>query len=404
MKVFYEITWREFQDNHKQKVCEEISKRGEEYLLGVDEEEFVNYLTEKFHLEPLKILVETKHVFEPRKNKKHVENNYFGNTFEIEVWNCIVSYHFEGSGELFNVQPNQYYLTTYEISLNGKNNTLSFSFDIHKQDVNEFNNAHDFAFNCITKNMSGINAEITDWDMNKDIRKILSKEKEKAQSKNSFFAAINVNVNKDTTSVFTVPTIRKKDIPYVPVAPKKEFTADPSMSKKMYDDLLKVTYNFGKGLEKKTSTYRGKQEEDLRDLFVTILETRYEGITATGETFNKDGKTDILLKHSADGSNLFVGECKIWKGPVGYNNAINQIFDRYLSWRDSKVAIILFVPNNNFTNVLEAVKITTQAHQYYVRNNGQRGESSFSYVFHLPTDIDKHIYLEVMAFHFDKLK
>jgi hypothetical protein len=59
------------------------------------------------------------------------------------------------------------------------------------------------------------------------------------------------------------------------------------------------------------STYKNKGEEELRDHILLLLEPNFEG-SATGETFNKSGKTDILLRY--DGKNVFIGECKFWKG------------------------------------------------------------------------------------------
>ena len=116
------------------------------------------------------------------------------------------------------------------------------------------------------------------------------------------------------------------------------------------------------------------------------------------------GKTDILLKYSEDGSNLFVGECKFWRGASEYHKAIDQLFERYLTWRDSKVAVILFVKNKEFTAVIDTIKTETEKHKYFKSFTGNRGESSFSYKFSLPQDKDKIVYLEVMSFHFDKSK
>lgn len=64
--------------------------------------------------------------------------------------------------------------------------------------------------------------------------------------------------------------------------------------------------------------------------------------SATGETFNKKGKTDILLRHA--GNNAFVGECKFWKGEKSFLSTIDQLLG-YLTWRDSKTAVIMFVKN-----------------------------------------------------------
>lgn len=111
------------------------------------------------------------------------------------------------------------------------------------------------------------------------------------------------------------------------------------------------------------------------------LELRYEGVTATGETFNNLGKTDVCLRYAPDGSNLFIAECKFWSGHSDFLTTIKQLLG-YLTWRDSKVAVMMFVQPN------------------YLRNAGQHGESSFSFVFCLPQDRGKEIRLEAMAFHF----
>jgi hypothetical protein len=170
----------------------------------------------------------------------------------------------------------------------------------------------------------------------------------------------------------------------------------------MYKDILKVVYDAGKSMEKKPALYIDKDEEGLRDQFLFILETRYEGITATGETFNKNGKTDIILKYSADNTNLFVGECKFWKGSSEFHQAINQLFDRYLTWRDSKVALMFFVQNKDFTKVLETVKEEAKKHSYFKQVLNFNGESTFSYVYRLPNDEDKDVFLEIILFHFDQ--
>ena len=69
---------------------------------------------------------------------------------------------------------------------------------------------------------------------------------------------------------------------------------------------------------------------------------------------------------------------------------------------DSKVAVMLFVENKDFTNVLKTIKEETPNHDYFVKYKGDRGESSFSYDFHLKQDKDKIAQVEIMAFHFDK--
>ena len=47
-------------------------------------------------------------------------------------------------------------------------------------------------------------------------------------------------------------------------------------------------------------------------------------------------------------------------------------------------------------------KKETPNHPYYVKSVGTRGETSFSYHFNLPQDNQKTVFLEIIAFHYDK--
>jgi hypothetical protein len=91
--------------------------------------------------------------------------------------------------------------------------------------------------------------------------------------------------------------------------------------------------------ERLPSTYAGKDEESLRDHLILQLEPRFE-YSSTGETFNKSGKTDILVRHQK--SNIFVAECKFWGGAKKHFETIDQMLS-YLTWRDSKTAIVYFM-------------------------------------------------------------
>lgn len=62
----------------------------------------------------------------------------------------------------------------------------------------------------------------------------------------------------------------------------------------------------------------------------------------------------------------------------------------------------MFVPNKDFSAVLDTIKESVKEHPYFFRENGQRGESSFSYIFNFPDDSQKLVYTEIMAFAFTK--
>ena len=124
------------------------------------------------------------------------------------------------------------------------------------------------------------------------------------------------------------------------------------------------------------------------------LNGNYEG-QATGETFNYQGKTDILIR-SGD-RNIFVGECKFWNGPAKLTETIDQLLG-YVSWRDSKAAILLFNRNKDFSKVLAAVPETVKTHPNFQKSEGKRGETGFRYSFRHKDDAAKNLHVTVMAF------
>jgi len=171
------------------------------------------------------------------------------------------------------------------------------------------------------------------------------------------------------------------------------------MADEMYEDVLKVLYEAGRAMERKPSLYSGKDEEGLRDQFLLFLETRYQATTGTSETFNKSGRTDILLKYE-DGSNLFVAECKWWTGEADFHAAIKQLFDRYLTWRDSKAALLIFVSNKAFSRILAKVRAEVENDDYFVRHIADRGETSLAFEFHLPRDDERIVKMAILVFAF----
>ncbi len=403
MQPFTRISWLDFPKIYSQNIIQEITSKGKEYILKVDENEFIDYLVEKYRLEPLKILYETENISTPVKSQVR-RNNRFGEQYLVESLTFRITYNFEGSADLFSIRPNPYTYASYDIDVNDRNNTVSFSLTIYRQDPEEFKKEKSECYSNAFANLENINVNINQFNLNHEanIKSLFLQEKNKYKAENDFFASINVKVNEGTKSIFTAPTIQKKIITQPKVQKNKEFSSEPTMSKEMYNDVLKVIYDSGKSMEKKPALYIGKDEEGLRDQFLFVLETRYEGTTATGETFNRGGKADIILKFSDDGSNLFIAECKFWHGSSEFLKAISQLFDRYLTWRDSKVAIIMFSKNKDFSSVLKTIKDDISSHEYFTKYIGDKGESSFTYEFRLPQDKEKKVEVEIMAFHFDK--
>src|SRR4029077_4013519 len=111
--------------------------------------------------------------------------------------------------------------------------------------------------------------------------------------------------------------------------------------------------------------------------------------------FNAAGKTDILIREQD--RNIFIAECKFWRGPKSITDAIEQLLS-YLTWRDTKAALIVFNRNRDFSNVLKAMKETIEANPHKKRGPVIESETRFRYVFGNPTDAAREITLTVLAF------
>ena len=81
---------------------------------------------------------------------------------------------------------------------------------------------------------------------------------------------------------------------------------------------------------------------------------------------------------------------------------LSILFDRYLTWRDTKTALIIFVKQDDITDVIKKINETCKTHEYFIKYDKSQDENSFSYIFHLPGDLNRLIFLEVLVFHFNK--
>jgi hypothetical protein len=183
--------------------------------------------------------------------------------------------------------------------------------------------------------------------------------------------------------------------PLDPVFEKEKIS---EISEKAYDQILNEIQVFGKNLEKLTSLHSKFDEEGFRDFFLPHLNSISKSHSATGETFNKKGKTDILIQ-DVDGNNAFIAECKIWHGEKELHNAVDQLIDRYVSWRDEHIALIIFnKENDNFTQLIASARQAIENHELFVKKVNDSSDSSTRYIFKNREDEKKHIQLELIIF------
>lgn len=189
-------------------------------------------------------------------------------------------------------------------------------------------------------------------------RAAIDRRREQVEAANDIMDELGVDRDTETPTGYVKPE-KKRDIDITT-------TTDDGMSNEVMPDttfrnILGIVDEFGVSLERSAPTVRSLGEESLRDLFLNAINTHYGGL-ATGETFNHNGKTDIYLRHNNE--NLFIAECKFWKGPQGYRDTVDQLLGN-LTVRDTHAAAIIFSRRQNFAAVQDKIQQTITDHDNY---------------------------------------
>lgn len=219
-----------------------------------------------------------------------------------------------------------------------------------------------------------------------------------AQSQRADALGIPVKRRDGAPQTYAIPTVRKKAAPSLPPASSAKFEPEPTWGMEQYEQALKIMQDMALVMERSPDAFKSMDEEALRQHFLVQLNGQFEG-KATGETFNMSGKTDILLREG--NRNVFIAECKFWKGPKAFGEAVDQLLG-YATWRDGKTAILVFNRGTDTTTVLSGIDATVKAHVSFKRLVEWKHESGFRYVLRSKDDVNRELTLTVLVFQVPK--
>lgn len=165
------------------------------------------------------------------------------------------------------------------------------------------------------------------------------------------------------------------------------------------DAVLSTVLSFTRALERLPGT-AGRlldeyEEQAIRDLLLFLLNGNWQGL-ATGETFVGKGKSDILLRWRD--RDAFIAELKIWDGPAEFGRAIDQLLHRYTVWRDTRVALIIFIRGRqDVTSIIDKAVGTVLEHEAYVAGGqGAAGEGLQEFSMRAQTDGSRIVRLALL--------
>jgi hypothetical protein len=209
---------------------------------------------------------------------------------------------------------------------------------------------------------------------------------------------IPVRRREGAPNTYAIPTVRKQATPTLPPVTPVEFKPEPVWAMEHYEQALGIMQNMALVMERSPEAFKSMDEEALRTHFLMQLNGQFEG-NATAETFNMSGKTDILLREGD--RNAFIAECKFWKGPKAFTDAIDQLLG-YATWRDGKTVILVFNRGTDTSTVLLGIDTTVKAHGNFKRTVTWSHDSGFRYILRSTNDAKRELILTVLAFHVPK--
>lgn len=389
-----------------QNIIGKIQSEKDEYLANINQDEYLKHIQTEFEI-TTPTLLEEQIYCETNQKKIEVRDHFDRGMIFIDGIEITVFIPFEGDKILLLCRANTWCTSAPTGSI--QDNKILIKFQMPFQNAETFN--LESQLSPIIKAIKD-NIAFTDKDLNTFNSNI------KTVAQNAINAKVS-NYNKFNNLVKNIPYPIKRDdnvpmtfeIPQVVRKPKiskpeanvSKSEPEPTLSNEEYDHIIKICSDMSLVIERNPKVFTDIDEESLRTHFLVQLNGHYQG-QATGETFNSIGKTDILIRN--DNQNVFIAECKFWKGEQVYKDTIDQLLG-YVTYRDTKTSILVFVRNKDFTGVLDKIQEITPTHQKFIRQDKSYRppvESAYRYAFKNKNDENKEFLLTVIAFHLPDIK
>ena len=377
MKLFNRISIFDFISIKNKDVKNEIERLTNEEICSSTLEDLEEYFYDRFKIDLIEIERDINYILYDAQETKMKQYNHWYRSggygeqqyYIVDAYKIVYKIPFEGDSDLLYITPSTYTLTSYEVDnviapTDEKEGQIIFSQTYERSVIDskenmiefitkEFNSKLSAYFNAI----DNVNSDITNKynsSLKGEVRKHLEIRLQKAENYLSLREKLNIplelNQNAPNTRPIRLKKVKKNKA--MPLPKLKTASVEYSISDDDYNNIKSIINLSCISMEKTARTFCKLQEEELRDVILASLNTHYLG-TATGETFNKRGKTDIHIPF--ENKSAYIGECKIWTGKGAFSKAITQLFS-YMRWRDTKTSLIFFnKKNKDFPNILKTI-------------------------------------------------
>lgn len=207
-------------------------------------------------------------------------------------------------------------------------------------------------------------------DLPQRVRGFVSERRDQLKKQGQLLEALAIPLRRTSSQVTPLPMPKRV---LKPLPPPRAVEQEYTIGLEDYEYILNIIRHQSRSFEQTPAAYRKLEEEELRDVVLSSLNTHLEG-DASGERFRRKGKTDICVEYNNRAA--FVAECKIWGGPKAASAAVDQLLG-YLTWRDCRAATLLFNKTvKEFKALQDGFVALLAGHALFVKHlsSGQHGE------------------------------
>jgi hypothetical protein len=380
-------------DAQRKHLREKIENLEPQYVCTVNEEELVDALADEHRIH-VPLLDLNNRTIEPHEERRRERGDF--DFFEYTVNIYTVRIPFDGEAVVFDFRPNHIDLNPPRATVHGQE--VIIVVEQRRPDPTALRNEIEITTRKIKQHLTWLremvdplNAQLLDV-----AREAVKRRKDKVARDTDVLAAVGIPLHRRDILPSTV-SVPIRRIPIVLPKPPSHLpaqSAEPALTEGTYQKIIKTMADMALVIERNPSAFEHLNEEQIRFHFLVPLNALYEG-NATAETFSYEGKTDIQIRHQ--GRPIFTAECKFWAGPKGLRGTIDQLLS-YVTWRDSKTAVLLFNRQKEFSKVLAQIEPTLRKHPNFCQFESVTNETQFRFILSHPNDKTRQIMVTILAF------
>jgi hypothetical protein len=372
---------------------QDIHSRSDSYLISVNVNDYATYLVEKFGLQ--EIIVDEDKDITIKKNRKMIEHEDFGQRIRSEhlyVEICLPVEPNKDIPQILDLTPSTYSLRQPEMWY--RDGCIFTGVSANEVEVKR-------ALNDLKDEVARRNKDIKSQNqqLRENILLWIENRKKQIENEDALLDQISQKVSvtlhkKADPSTIIPPILKVKEKLRSIVAPTASPPVKLELKPEKFFAILNLIDNNCRLFERTPRTFSKMEEEELRDVILSNLNSVYEG-NAVGEAFSKKGKTDIYL--NVDKGGIFIAECKYWSRIKTVDESVKQLLG-YLTWRNSYGVIIIFSKRIGFTKVVDTVYQRISQVPLYLRDLKKIDETHFTALFSLPEDEHKLVELHFLIY------